>query len=67
MNFNLVNALAFQVDRSRIVRPGLAGHPGLICSNSTNMFQTRIIACGGQIPLGSTRRIKDLTKGPWAQ
>jgi hypothetical protein len=23
--------------------------------------------CGGRISLGSTRRIKDLTKGPWAQ
>jgi hypothetical protein len=23
--------------------------------------------CGGQISPGSTRRIKDLTKGPWAQ
>jgi hypothetical protein len=43
MTFNLVSALAFQVDRSQTVPPGLADRLGLTCSDSTDMFQTGII------------------------
>jgi hypothetical protein len=43
MIFNLVNALAFQVDRSQTVRPGLADRPGLTFSNITDRFQMEII------------------------
>jgi hypothetical protein len=44
MYFNLVSALVFQVDRSRTIWPGLADRPGLTFSDSTNTFQTGIIA-----------------------
>jgi hypothetical protein len=44
MLFNRVSALAFQVDRSWTVRPGLTDRPGLSFSDITNRFQTRIIA-----------------------
>jgi hypothetical protein len=43
MYFNLVSVLAFQVDRSRTVRPRLVDHPVLTFSDSTNMFQMGII------------------------
>jgi hypothetical protein len=44
MLFNMVSALAFQVDRSRTVWLGLADRPGLTFSDSTDRFQTEIIA-----------------------
>jgi hypothetical protein len=36
-------------------------------SNSRRGVASRLAMCGGQISLGSTRRIKDLTKSPRAQ
>jgi hypothetical protein len=41
--FSIVSAPAFHIDRSRTVRPRLADRPGLTFSDSTDMFQMRII------------------------
>jgi hypothetical protein len=43
MIFNMVSALAFQVDRSRTIRPRMADRPGLSFSDCTDGFQTGII------------------------
>jgi hypothetical protein len=44
MIFNLVSALVFQVDRPQTVRPRLADHLGLTFYDSSDRFQTGIIA-----------------------
>jgi hypothetical protein len=41
--FNMVSALAFHVDRSRTVQPRMADRLSLTFSDSTDIFQTRII------------------------
>jgi hypothetical protein len=39
-----------------------------LCKMGYNCLFTDIgVTCGGRISPGSTERMKDLTKGPWAQ
>jgi hypothetical protein len=45
--FNIVSALASHVDRSQTVRPRQVDCPGLTFSDSSDMFQTGIIAVTG--------------------
>jgi hypothetical protein len=51
------------------LEPG--AHWGLRCYRNEVLIEVAtfdvLSACGGRISPGSTRRIRDLTRGPWAQ